>query len=76
MQWINDYLCGLMHGMKTKLELGKSVCRLVDDSFFSSLYSEVYNSPVNKSVKLSLRISVRSLVRIPIDESLIWRIEL
>jgi len=64
-----------MHGMKTKIELGKSVCRLVDDSFFSSLYSEVYNSPV-KSVKLSFRISVRSLVRIPIDESLIWRIEL
>ena len=64
-----------MHGMKTKLELGKSVCRLVDDSFFSSLYSEVYVS-ANKSTSLLLRGSVGSLVRIPIDESLIWRIEL
>lgn len=35
--------------MKTKIELGKSVWRLVDDSLFTSVYSEFY-SPVNKSV--------------------------
>ena len=64
-----------MHGMKTKLELGKSVCRLVDDSFFSSLYCEVYVS-VNKSTSLLLRGSVIRSVRSSIGESLIWRIEL
>ena len=64
-----------MHGMKTKLELGKSVCRLVDDSFFSSLYCEVYVS-VNKSTSLLLRGSVGRSVRSSIGESLIWRIEL
>jgi len=64
-----------MHGMKTKLELGKSVCRLVDDSFFSSLYCKVYVS-VNKSTSLLLRGSVGRSVRSSIGESLIWRIEL
>jgi len=59
--------------MKTKLELGKSVWSLVDNSFFGSVYCEVY-SPVNKSVTLPVRASVRSSVRSSIDESLIWTI--
>jgi hypothetical protein len=61
--------------MKTKLELGKSVWSLVDNSFFGSVYCEVY-SPVNKTVDNSLFGSVRSSVRRSIDESLAWKLKL
>lgn len=61
--------------MKTKIKLGESVNKLVCDSVDVSVYRSVSYS-LSNLLWFSLWDSVRNLVRIPINNLMIWRLKI